>query len=41
MEKIGARLTERRFEVEGQGSLLVYEITPESFAAGPLMGGAG
>ena len=40
LEKIGGRLTERRFvdEVNGRSvPHLVYAITPESFAAGPLM----
>lgn len=40
LEKIGGRLTERRFEDEVNGRPvphLVFAITPESFAAGPLM----
>lgn len=37
MEKIGGRLTERTLDTADQGRHIVYAITPEDFAAGPLM----
>lgn len=44
LEKIGGRLTGRRFvdEVNGEAVVhLVYAVTPETFATGPLMGADG
>lgn len=37
MEKIGGRITDRTLDTADQGRHVIYAITPEDFAAGPLM----